>query len=152
MSNLAKQIELPLPLMPSIVPESKRLDFLPEFDLVRYEMQFYHLADTYLEDYTGGYWQFAKVQSTIESEEPDAPLMILDQTAPVCISNPNNYSGPFVTSTLTASVALMLMFLSRISFQSQNPIHADAYHILREWAFDSENSHIDQHVVAAITD
>jgi hypothetical protein len=151
--NQAAVQQIPLPHLNLMeVPDGLRLDFLPDHHLVDFESFLYDLAGKYLEDYTGGYWKFYHIESTLDSEEDFAPLIVLDQTVPVCISNADNHTGPFVTDILTASVAINLIFLSHLSFKTRDHKHIDYYHILREWAFDQDNQQINQAVVAAITD
>jgi hypothetical protein len=130
----------------------QRIQFLPDYELVTHESLLYSLADKHFKDYTGGYWDFYHISSTIDSQEDSAPLMVLDQVDPIIISNDDNYSGPFTTDPITASVAINMLFLSRVSFLSHNPRHVDYFHILREWAFDLYNDQIDQEVVVSITD
>nr|WP_321440401.1 antirestriction protein [uncultured Hyphomonas sp.] len=114
------------------VQEAERLGFLPRqagADYLRFESLVFHIMDKASPDYSGGYWDFYSLSNGgffIAPASDDRFAIHWDL---------NYFEGEM--SAEAAGIAVCLLVLGNLSFESTNPQHmAEKFYALREFAAD----------------
>ncbi len=120
------------PQTPTIVPDNRRMNFLPALfgprRMIAGESMIYTIMGQLDANYRGGMWDFLEVGGK--------PLyMRLDGEGQIGIEwHGNGFQG--TVSTDAAGIIACLISFSSLSFDDPTDLMADAFHRLREFALD----------------
>jgi hypothetical protein len=117
----------------TLVPHSQRLAFLPQrFGRLhrRVEDATYNHLRSLSTDYQGGYWEFYALSN--------GGAFIAPSQGEYRIVSPNGYAGTL--SPIPTGIVATLFALSHLSFGFEDPILADQFHALREFAVEHEDA------------
>lgn len=136
------------PITKTLCEDEARLNFLPHYlgpACIAFENRLFHLAHSFLENYSGGYWQFYHL-------DRNGFICVLerDEAETMSLYSPNGLIAS--TALETASMALCLMALSSLSFEIRNPATLErvvgCFDVLREFALQ----HPERETILALID
>ncbi|MCG8382909.1 MAG: antirestriction protein [Gammaproteobacteria bacterium] len=119
------------------IAETDRLNFLSRHLgklCVEVEQYVYKLADMYVKDYNGGYWEFYELSN-------GGFYIAQNEAELIKFENQDNYFET-VADANTIGMVLTLFTLSELSFKYPEGLLAEKFHLLRDYALDSEHGAI----------
>lgn len=108
-----------------------RTAILPKYfgnQFIRFEMAIYSLAEHFIKEYHGGFWDFYSVSN-------GGFYMAFNSDKPVTFDNPDNYFCKEMDAD-TASIVVNLYVNSLLSFDYPNAPFGERYHQLRDYALE----------------
>ncbi len=108
-----------------------RTAILPKYfdnQFIRFEMAIYSLAEHFIKEYRGGFWEFYSLSN-------GGFYMAFNSDKPVTFDNPDNYFCKEMDAD-TASIVVNLYVNSLLSFDYPDAPFGERYHQLRDYALE----------------
>jgi len=118
-----------------LVPENKRLDFLPRHfgnRFLMFENMVYSFMNHFCEDYSGGYWQFYTLSN-------GGAFMSLDSDKTFNVCNPMNYFDGKISAE-AASIGVNIFALNALLNDPCDEKLIDLYYALKDFGAEHKEA------------